>query len=178
MVRNYYYSPRNNPEQRSSHFRNTLRHCTRQITVELYVVTNVIYRTYTKRKRIIENALIWITRQCTYKCSNEARSRNHCCRGKAKSMTCSESVFVSLGIQDSMRMRHIGFCGLFSSIIYFHIILKRHDFPKNVIAGTMGVLISCTIFSETPIALRTLQRDTIIIAHKSSCKVPVLVVRL
>ena len=37
-------------------------------------------------------------------------------------ITYSESVFVALGIWHTMRMRHIVFCGLSGSMIYFHII--------------------------------------------------------
>jgi len=69
-----------------------------------------------------------------YKCNTEARSRKHCCRGKAKRMTYSEWLFVSLGIQHSMPKHHIGICGLVGSTIFFHITLQRHGFPKNVYA--------------------------------------------
>jgi hypothetical protein len=41
---------------------------------------------------------------------------------KEKSSTYSECVFVSLGIQHAMRMRHLVICGLFGSKIFFQII--------------------------------------------------------
>jgi hypothetical protein len=46
-------------------------------------------------------------RQCAYKPNTLARSRNHCYRGKAMSITYSESVSVALIIQHSKRMCRI-----------------------------------------------------------------------
>ena len=53
----------------------------------------------------------------------EARSPNHCCRGKAASITCSKCVSVALGTQQVTRMRLIiiVICGLSGSTIFFHI---------------------------------------------------------
>jgi hypothetical protein len=41
--------------------------------------------------------------------------------GKSIRITCCECVFVALGIQHEMRMRHIVFCGLPRSTILFYI---------------------------------------------------------
>jgi hypothetical protein len=41
---------------------------------------------------------------------------------KQKNITYSKCVFVALGIQHAMRMHRIVICGLFGSIIFFHII--------------------------------------------------------
>ena len=42
---------------------------------------------------------------------------------RAIGITCSECVFVELGFQHAMRMRHIVICGLPRSTIFFQIIL-------------------------------------------------------
>jgi hypothetical protein len=42
-----------------------------------------------------------------YKCNIEALSRNHCCHGKAISITSSECVSVALVIQHAKRMHHV-----------------------------------------------------------------------
>ena len=62
-------------------------------------------------------------RQYTYKCNIQARSRNHCCRGRAISNTCSECVSVALRIQRAERTIRIVICGLFGCTVFFHIIL-------------------------------------------------------
>ena len=57
----------------------------------------------------------------------QTRSRNHCCSGKAISVTYSECVSVALGIQHAMLMRRI-VSGLSGYAIFFHISHKRPYF--------------------------------------------------
>jgi hypothetical protein len=59
------------------------------------------------------------------------RSCNYCCYGKAVSVTYSEGVFVALGIQHAMSMRHVVICGL-SALQYFSTFSReRHDCWKK-----------------------------------------------
>ena len=70
--------------------------------------------------------------QCTYKRNVRALSCNHCCSGKAISITYYECVFVALGIQHAMCMRHIFICGR-SAVQYFSTLShKRQDFRKKL----------------------------------------------
>jgi hypothetical protein len=53
---------------------------------------------------------------------------------------------------------------------------KRHHFRKKVIEHKMRVLIFSTL-SETFLILRIIQRDVTKNAYRSSCEVPVILVR-
>jgi hypothetical protein len=65
-----------------------------------------------------------------------------------QSITYSEWVFVALGIQHAMRLRHIVVCGLAVLYIIFSAIYhKRHDFRgKKLIEYEICVLIFSTTF--------------------------------
>ena len=74
-----------------------------------------------------------------------ARSRNHSCSGKAISITYSDYVSATLGIQHAMRLRHIAICG--PALQYFSTLShKWHDLKKKFIEHKMYVLIFSTTF--------------------------------
>ena len=81
-------------------------------------------------------------RQGRYKFNIEACSRNRSCREKAISITYSGSVFVPLGIQNAMRMRHIARRSLPALQYISALSHKRHDFrKKKIIEYKLCVLI-------------------------------------
>jgi hypothetical protein len=67
-------------------------------------------------------------RQCIYKRNIEARSCNHCCSGKAMSITYCKCVFVALVIQHAKCMRYVM---LYLTVQFFYI------FPHYFINGTI-----------------------------------------
>ena len=88
-------------------------------------------------------------------------------------------MFVALGIQHEMRVRHIVICGLSDSTKFVHVISQTARFSKKkkVTEHKMRVVIS-TNLSEIFFTLRRNEQDNIINVYWSSCKVPVIIVRL
>ena len=62
-----------------------------------------------------------------------ALSSNRCCSGKAMTITYCECVFVALGIQHAMRIRHIVICGLTALQSCSTLCHKRHDLKEKLL---------------------------------------------
>jgi hypothetical protein len=72
----------------------------------------------------------------------EVRSCNHCCNGKAISITYSEYVFVALVIQHAMRIRRIILSSVACPVLHYFSTLshKQRDFrKKNIFLNTKRV---------------------------------------
>ena len=73
---------------------------------------------------------------------------------------------------------YIVICGLSGSTITFHVIINGTIFGKNKLLRTKCMFwFSAQLSSETFPTLRRTQRHMIINAYRSSCKVPVILVR-
>jgi len=78
--------------------------------------------------------------------NTEARSRNHCCRGKAISITHSECAYVTLCIQHAIRMRRIVLSSMDCTSLHYLLTLshKRHGFREGEKKRKMCLLVFST----------------------------------
>jgi len=113
-------------------------------------------------------------RRCRYEVTLRRRSYNHCLGGKAISVTYSECVFVALGIQHVIPMRHIFVCALPLSTVFFHISHKRKNFSEYVIEHKKCFDFLYEICLENFLILRRNERDMIKNVCRSSGKVAVI----
>jgi hypothetical protein len=77
-------------------------------------------------------------------------------------------VFVAIGIQRAMGMRHTVICGLYG--IFPHYLINGTISEINLWNETCVIWFSLQLLSETFIILRTNERDTIKNVYWSSCK--------
>jgi hypothetical protein len=74
-----------------------------------------------------------------YKCNNKARSRNHCCRGKAVIIVYTKRVSTILIIQHAKRMRHNIFLSV-ATLVLSRYFINGPIFGKTFIELKMSVL--------------------------------------
>ena len=92
--------------------------------------------------------------------NTEERACNHCCSRKAVSITYSECVFLALGMQQAVRMRHIVTFGLSGCIAFFpHYLISGTIFGKTLPNIKCLFLFSLQLLSETFLILRRTERD-------------------
>jgi len=115
-------------------------------------------------------------RQCTYKRNIEARSRNHCCLGKAIIITYSEWMFVALVTQHGMCMHLILSSVACLALPHFSTLShKRHDFGEKVIVYKMCWF--SLYFFGTFLILRWIRWDITINTYRPSCELNIILVR-
>jgi len=81
--------------------------------------------------------------RCTY---NVVLKCSRCCSGKEISSTYSECVFVALGIQHAMSMRHIVICCLSGSNVFFspHYLMKGAIFEGKKLTHNVCSHLICS----------------------------------
>ena len=100
-------------------------------------------------------------RQRTYNVNTEVRSCNNCCRGKSINITYPECVFVALGMQYPMRMRHV-ISGMPGSQNFSTLPHKRHELKKKKLLNIKCVIwFSPQLLFETFLIQRRTGRDII-----------------
>jgi hypothetical protein len=86
---------------------------------------------------------------------------------------CIFCVFVELVDQHAKRLRHIVFAACMAPSHFSTLLTNRTIF----VSVKCMFLTFSTIFSETFLIIRRIERDIVISVHRSSCKTPVITVR-
>jgi len=82
-------------------------------------------------------------------------------------------------IQHAMRMRHIIIRGLSRCTVFFkHYLVNGTNFGKTFVNVKYSFLFSLQILSVTFLTQRRIHRGIIMNVHRSSCKVPAILVRV
>jgi hypothetical protein len=123
--------------------------------------------------------IMLMTRQILHVYRNmQTCSVNHSCSVPAISITYSECVFLALVSQHAMRIRLIILSSVARPAVqyFFTLLHNGHDFRKNKLLNIKCVFtISVTYLSPTILILRR-TGEIIINVHRSSHKVPVILV--
>jgi hypothetical protein len=107
----------------------------------------------------------------------DARSRKHCCRGRAISISYSGCVFVALVMQYAKRVSRISICGLSDCTIFF-IYNIRQDFSGRVVEHKkVFYFLYVQNLSEILLFQKRIARDAITNIYRYSYKAPVILVR-
>jgi hypothetical protein len=119
------------------------------------------------------------TKAIYVQCHIKGRSRNHCCRGQAISITYSECVSVALVIQHAKRMRCIILSSVACMVLQYVCTLsyKRHDFWKKLLNIKFLLDYLCKFVSNISHSKKKWEIYYYKV-HRSSCRVTVILVRL
>jgi purine-cytosine permease-like protein len=106
----------------------------------------------------------------------EARSRNHCCRGKTKIITYSVCLSVALGIQHANSLRHIVISGVsVSTVLFTHCLVNSTTYVKRYLLNTKCAFrFSLQLFFETFLITRRSETYVYPHIHRSTYRVPII----
>ena len=107
----------------------------------------------------------------------EAHFCNHCCSGKAISITYPECVFVTLGVQHAMRLRHVVMWTAPLYCIFPNYLINGTIFRKKLLNTKCVFWFSLQLLSDTFCILWRTKWDMITNVRRSSCKTLFILVR-
>jgi hypothetical protein len=100
-----------------------------------------------------------------------------CCSAKVITITCYKCVSVASGIQHAMPMRHIVIGGLSScTMIFSHYLINGRIFRKKEVIE-QKLCFDFMYNFEKVLIVKKMGRSVVINVHRSSCKLPFVLVR-